>query len=146
MNYALSIFVIHYCHDDVSKAQLQLCLDLKNLQWFTIVYMVEFRLLELAFHYDQDFAPLCFLALCSTAALVCQYALRFPDYSSALGSSCFLYSLIYVQYKPSWPSRPCLQWASPLGNVVISFLPLLPSCSFSQALSHSALHQREQHV
>lgn len=94
LNYTPSIFVMHYCQGDLSEAQLQLCLDLENLQWFTIVYMVEFRLLKLTFHYDQDFAPLCFLALCSTTALVPQYALRFPDCSSALNSSSFLYSLI----------------------------------------------------
>lgn len=97
MNNTPSIFVMHYCRSDLPKAQLQRCLDLENLQWFTIVYRVEFRLLELAFHYDQDFAPLCFLALGSTTALVHQYALRFPDGSSALGSSSVLYSLISVQ-------------------------------------------------
>lgn len=122
---------MHYCHGDLPKAQLQLCLDLENLQWFTIVYMVEFKLLELAFHYDQDFAPLCFLALGSTTALVHQYALRFPDGSSALGSSSVLYSLISVQYKPSWPARPVSAMSLSPREGGISSLPLFPSCSFS---------------
>lgn len=43
-----------------------------------IVYVVEFRLLEPAFRYDRDFAPLCFPALYSTTPPVPQCALRFP--------------------------------------------------------------------
>lgn len=51
---------------------------------------------------------------------------------SALGSSSFLYSLISVQYKPSWPASPVSAMSlSPLRRVVVSSLPLLPSCSFS---------------
>lgn len=63
-----------------------------NPKWLTIVYRVAFRLLELALHDDQDFAPVCFPALCWTAPLVPQYIQisRLPHFAQAVSSSSYL--------------------------------------------------------
>lgn len=113
------------------------CLILENLQRPTIVYMVEFRLLELAFHYDHDFAPLCFPTLCSTTPPVPQSALRYPVPPTPcplLGSDSFLYSLISVKHKPSWTVRPAMSLSpQECGHL---FSSPSPSCSFTPGICH----------
>ena len=121
-----------------SAATMVCCL--RTPEWLIIVSMVAFGLLELAFHHDQDWAPLCLPAHTGQqhwSLSVYWDCLSPPSSSQAVSPSPS--SLLHISLPGLWDLL--LPRAFPLRWVAISSLQRL-----LHDVSHSALYRQEGHV